>query len=587
MDPTAFASGVLAGVLGFALKGGIVLAAAFVLVRALRGRSASLRHAVWVGALLAQLGIPLLSWSLPGWMPAVPLRMTPIAEALVPASAASASSPGPGRERDAALPGGTALETGAPAAGWPVQGALAALWLAGVLLVLGRLGAGMRMMSRAAARSSVVVDGRWLALAQRAAGELGLRRPVRLLCGNGFDVPVTWGIVYPVVVLPAGADAWAGERRRFVLLHELEHVRRHDALTLLLVEVARAAFWFNPLVHLGIRQMLREREHACDDRVLAAGARPTRYAQALLDMARSLRPDSRTAFAVPLGVARSNELEGRLRRVLASDLPRASLRRRAAAGLAGCGLLMVLLLALLRPEPAISAPRSIERSALAAAAEDSVLGVPLTWTCDSPPRRAAGGALAHERINGPLHSYEALVAREGGCLHALFVDPVSIGEGDRSFVLATPGAGVLLHEVRGGRERRLLAAAGPDGRSTRSYSVDGEPAAFDGAAEAWVRSVLPQAVRESGVDVADRVRRARARDGLDAALEQVAAISSAGARERHLQALAAQSTTADELRRIAAAADRALPGDPASLRSVQRAVDASARRIVPTSPSPR
>ncbi|HEX2080003.1 MAG TPA: M56 family metallopeptidase [Longimicrobium sp.] len=586
MDHAALAGGVPAAVIGFAVRGSVVLLAAFLLARALRRRSASLRHAVWVGALLAQLGIPLLAWTLPGWMPSLPVRLDPVVGVLDATAAAPIPAAGSPGERELALRSGAALRDGAAAAaaGWGVQGALAAIWLAGVLLVLGRLGGGMLMMSRAAARSGTVLDGRWLALAQRAACELGLRRPVRLLCGSGFDVPVTWGIVYPVVVLPAGADAWAGERRRFVLLHELEHVRRHDALTLLLAELARAAFWFNPLVHLAIRRMLREREHACDDRVLAAGARPTRYAQALLDMARSLRPDSRTAFAVPLGAARSNELEGRLLRVLASDVPRASLRRRAAAGLAGCALLIVLPLALLRPEPVIPAPESVDRSAFAA---DSVLGVPLTWTCGSPPPRAVGGALTHERINGRLHSYEALVAREGGCLHGLFVDPVSIGEGDRSFVLAGPGAGVFLHEARGGRERRLLTAAGPDGRPTLSYWIDGKPAALDAAADAWVRRILPQVVRESGVDVAARVRRARARDGFDAALEQAAAPSSAGARERHLQALAAQSTTADELRRVAAAANRALSGEPASAQAVRRVVDASARRTLPISPSPR
>ena len=56
MDHAPFASAALAQVLGFAVRGSLVLAAAFVLAWMLRRRSASLRHAVWVGALLATIG---------------------------------------------------------------------------------------------------------------------------------------------------------------------------------------------------------------------------------------------------------------------------------------------------------------------------------------------------------------------------------------------------------------------------------------------------------------------------------------------------------------------------------------------------
>src|SRR2546430_11025026 len=47
-----------------------------------------------------------------------------------------------------------------------------------------------------------VEDGVWLSLTQRLANRLGVTRPLTLLRGERLAVPVTWGVVYPAVLLP-------------------------------------------------------------------------------------------------------------------------------------------------------------------------------------------------------------------------------------------------------------------------------------------------------------------------------------------------------------------------------------------------
>src|SRR5207248_6884747 len=92
-----------------------------------------------------------------------------------------------------------------------------------------------------------------------------------LLRSGRFGIPVTWGVVYPVVLLPDDADDWADERRRYVLVHEMAHVKRVDAFTQLVAQLVLAAFWFDPFVWLAAHRMRVEREHACDDYVLREG----------------------------------------------------------------------------------------------------------------------------------------------------------------------------------------------------------------------------------------------------------------------------------------------------------------------------
>ncbi len=139
-------------------------------------------------------------------------------------------------------------------------------------------------------------------------------------------MPMTWGWVRPVILLPAGADSWPVGRRRDVLLHELAHIKRLDCLTQSVAQLACALYWFNPLAWIAARRLRIEREHACDDMVLLAGSRASDYAAHLLDLARTLRARHRHSFAA-LAMARPSHLEGRLLSILDAGCPHRGLTR--------------------------------------------------------------------------------------------------------------------------------------------------------------------------------------------------------------------------------------------------------------------
>lgn len=112
------------------------------------------------------------------------------------------------------------------------------------------------------------------------------------------------------------------EQLRSVLLHELAHIRRRDALAQLLAQIACAMHWFNPLVWFAWRLHV-ERERACDDLVLQSGVRASAYAEHLLNVATKLS-SSRWTQACGLAMARSSSLHGRLAAVLSEKRNRRS-----------------------------------------------------------------------------------------------------------------------------------------------------------------------------------------------------------------------------------------------------------------------
>ena len=177
---------------------------------------------------------------------------------------------------------------------------------------------------------------------------------------------MTWGIVRSIILVPAGCEELPAESRDAVIRHELAHIQAHDFLMRCLAEIARALIWFQPLVWIVWRQLREEQELACDNRVLAAGGKPSAYAKLLLDW--DARPGMNSLIAV--GIAHRNCLKRRLYALLNTDLRRDTV---AGAGVAG-GLFLALAAAL--PLAAISFTQAVAVKPAPAHALQSVRPAP-------------------------------------------------------------------------------------------------------------------------------------------------------------------------------------------------------------------
>ena len=142
-----------------------------------------------------------------------------------------------------------------------------------------------------------------------------IRRPVSLLCTRDAEIPATWGLLRPVILVPADVAEWSDERCRVVLLHELAHIRRMDWLTLLMARLVRILYWYHPLVWLAARMQRIEAEQSCDDQVLSAGLKPSDYARQLLDIVVAFRRPGYSGLAA-VAMARKSSLEGRVLSIL-------------------------------------------------------------------------------------------------------------------------------------------------------------------------------------------------------------------------------------------------------------------------------
>jgi beta-lactamase regulating signal transducer with metallopeptidase domain len=324
------------------LKVTLVLGFAFLATRALARGSAAARHQIWAVALVASLLMPALAAVAPQWRVAIlPAPAAPIELTAAPVQTAPTALADPVFEPIPAVTPSLSLAPQPQTATFSLP-TTTVIWIAGVLLVLARLAFGTARVWWIARRATP--DPVWAPLGRDLAWAIGIDRQVRFLSGDEDAMPMAWGLMRARVLLPAEAEDWPLERQRVVLLHELAHVKRRDSLTQMLAHIACAVYWFNPLVWLAAQRLRAEREHACDDLVLATGTRGSDYADHLLDIARSLRSGAWPTWSA-VTMAHRSQLEGRLMAILDPAVPRRSPTRRAVAAFAGVAIVSIVLLA--------------------------------------------------------------------------------------------------------------------------------------------------------------------------------------------------------------------------------------------------
>ena len=81
--------------------------------------------------------------------------------------------------------------------------------------------------------------------------------------------PIITGLLKPCIYLPIHLISDYNESdMRYMLLHELQHYKHHDAIGSFLMNLAGVVYWFNPLVWYALKEMRDDREVACDTSVL-------------------------------------------------------------------------------------------------------------------------------------------------------------------------------------------------------------------------------------------------------------------------------------------------------------------------------
>lgn len=407
----------------------VVLAVALLGARLASRRSAALRHLILASAFGIVLLLPLAT----ALSPAITVEINALPAPASPAFTAAVLAD----ELPAVLPDEVPASRLVPA-GSPVMEEIAALtlpapaapvrtyrlttwlllgWAIIALMSLVPVGASLWRLRRIRRGSHAWPEG--AAPLDQLIPATATRRP-RVLISDAIAAPITAGLLRPAIMLPATAITWSPAHLANALLHELEHVRRHDWTVHLVSRAACALYWFHPLAWMAWRSLRLEAEQACDDAVLAR-ADATSYAEQLLELARCLqgRP------VLPgMQMAGDSSLAARIKALLDKGRPRGRANRAQRICVAAVAVSAIVVLAPLRaagPHPPVKrrpAPSAAVPSPLPEPhrATELAAATPLSLPANTPIRysgvRITSGEEPH--AHGPLIEFCRMDGRWDG-----------------------------------------------------------------------------------------------------------------------------------------------------------------------------
>lgn len=182
-----------------------------------------------------------------------------------------------------------------------VSEVLLLVWLAGALAFLAAV---IWRQHRFVRRSGFVAcrNPRLLALVREVIREVGVKSDFRVLSGPAGATPAVFGFGAGNLVVPRDWETrFEPGVLRYILMHEIEHIRHRDLLLNWVATLVNALHWFNPLVWIAVSRFQSDRELRCDANTLARLQPSERfdYGRTLLHVQNSFLPAPAIAGVAP------------------------------------------------------------------------------------------------------------------------------------------------------------------------------------------------------------------------------------------------------------------------------------------------
>ena len=147
-----------------------------------------------------------------------------------------------------------------------VTTAIAFIWLSVFLVLLGFCIYAYLKASKKL-KTAVLFDDN--GLVKECGSKLNINRKINVYTSEIIDTPVVAGIANVRIILPAFlVNKCDSKDLRYVITHELVHIKRYDNITKLLAVLALCIHWFNPLIWISFLLFLKDMEMSCDAKVL-------------------------------------------------------------------------------------------------------------------------------------------------------------------------------------------------------------------------------------------------------------------------------------------------------------------------------
>lgn len=159
---------------------------------------------------------------------------------------------------------------------------LVAFWAIGMLVFAIRFIVGLQKIRLIQNVESELISEFWQTKIKEYQHHLSIEKSVSVFLSKNVREPLTFGHFKPVVLLPIGLMTGLSTTAiETILIHELAHIKRHDYLMNLLQSVIEIILFYHPIIWWLSKEIRVNREHCCDDIVVAVSGNRDVYVETL------------------------------------------------------------------------------------------------------------------------------------------------------------------------------------------------------------------------------------------------------------------------------------------------------------------
>ena len=144
---------------------------------------------------------------------------------------------------------------------------IAMLYISIIVLIITFELANYFILRRKVIKESIIIDDEMVNdIYNKVKKELNIKSKSPLMANKKLSTPMNIGMFSQNIILPT--TKYTSKELELILKHELIHQKRYDFLYKLLMSIACAVNWINPLVYLMVKDIKYYCESSCDEEII-------------------------------------------------------------------------------------------------------------------------------------------------------------------------------------------------------------------------------------------------------------------------------------------------------------------------------
>ncbi len=108
-------------------------------------------------------------------------------------------------------------------------------------------------------------DERIINVLEQCIHRMNIKKSITIISTDMVRGPATFGFIKPKLLLPINIDKRLNlNELRYIILHEMAHLKRRDIQVSCLKNILQILHWFNPIIRYSFYRMGEDKELACD-----------------------------------------------------------------------------------------------------------------------------------------------------------------------------------------------------------------------------------------------------------------------------------------------------------------------------------